>query len=319
MPQASLESRFTGAMLGTFIGDALGAPFEGAPSETVVEHWDRLAISMEHGPLPYTDDTQMMVGVAESLAEYGGFNGEDMARCFAENYEPHRGYGASAHQVLAALQQGYPWDQAATLVFPEGSFGNGAAMRVAPVGVFYYHDLAELRHVAELSASITHGHPLGKEGAALQACAVALAVQTAPGGLDPGEFLRSMRSFVRADLDEYILRFAAIERFLDSTPTVDEVIAALGNDVRAHAAVPAAIYAFLSHPDSFKEAVVYAVKLGGDTDTIGAMAGAIAGGCHGVEAIPRDWLDALENESKGRDYVLHLAARLYRRHLKLRS
>ena len=102
-------------------------------------------------------------------------------------------------------------------------------------------------------------------------------------------------------------------------PSVEEVVETLGNDVRAHTAVPTALYAFLSHSGSFKEAVVYAVSLGGDTDTIGAMTGAIAGAYHGVEAIPRGWLDALENESKGRDYVLDMAARLYDRHLELRS
>jgi ADP-ribosylglycohydrolase len=121
-------------------------------------------------------------------------------------------------------------------------------------------------------------------------------------------------SFLRVDLDEYSRRLAAIERFLHSKPTIDEVVATLGNDVRAHTAVPAAIYAFLSHYDSFAGAVTYAVQLGGDTDTIGAMAGAIAGALHGVEAIPGNWRNELENEDKGRDYVLELAGRLLGRH-----
>ena len=143
---------------------------------------------------------------------------------------------------------------------------------------------------------------------------MALAVQTTPAEFDPGEVLRSLFSFVRADLDEYSRRLAAIERFLHAKPTVNEVVATLGNDVRAHTAVPAAIYAFLSHHDSYASTVTYAVQLGGDTDTIGPMAGAIAGALHGVEAIPANWRDKLENDGKGRDYVGELAVRLLGRH-----
>jgi poly(ADP-ribose) glycohydrolase ARH3 len=315
MTSPTLESRFAGAMLGTFVGDAMGAPFEGARSETVAELWDQVAAGGSgFVPRRYTDDTQLMIGVAESLIACGGVDPAHMAERFVANFDEHRGYGMGAYTLLNALREGVPWQEAATSVFPDGSWGNGAAMRIAPIGLMYYHDTDELRRSAESSASITHAHPLGKEGAALQAYAVALAVQTEPADLDPGEFLRSLFSFLRVDLDEYSRRLAAIERFLHSKPTIDEVVATLGNDVRAHTAVPAAIYAFLSHYDSFAGAVTYAVQLGGDTDTIGAMAGAIAGALHGVEAIPGNWRNELENEDKGRDYVLELAGRLLGRH-----
>ena len=313
-----LRSRFAGALLGTMVGDVLGAPFEGMPPEFVADRWgnDEQILQRLQG-CTYTDDTQMMIGVAESLAKCGGFNGEDMASRFAENYEPYRGYGAGAHQVLAALRDGCPWDQAAAIVFPEGSFGNGAAMRVAPVGVFYHHDLPELRRVAELSASITHGHPLGKEGAALQACAVACAAASDTDNLSPTGFLKRLQAFVREDNEVYVHKLAAISDLLRLEPSVEDVVEQLGNDVRAQTAVPAAVYAFLAHPDSFEEAMTHAVKLGGDTDTIGAMTGAIAGGYHGLKGIPTEWVEALENEGKGRDYVLHLAAQLHARHAEL--
>ncbi len=321
MSTASLESRFAGALLGTMVGDMLGAPFEGQPHEVVAA---RLGTDTDDTAgwirrSRYTDDTQMMIGVTESLVERGQFDGADMARRFAENYEPFRGYGAGAHHVLAALRQGYPWGQAATLVFPDGSFGNGAAMRVAPVGAFHHHDLAELRRAAEGSAAITHAHALGKEGAALQACAVALAVRTQLGEFDPVGFLGQLVAFVRPDADEFTRRLASIGSLLDAEPTVDRVVADLGNDIRAHGSVPAAIYAFLAHHDSFEQAVAYAVMLGGDTDTIGAMTGAIAGALHGVEAIPADWYEGLENSAKGRDYVHTLAARLFERHAVART
>lgn len=316
-----LESRFAGALLGTMVGDMLGAPFEGQPSELVVA---RLGHEAEQaagwiGRSRYTDDTQMMIGVAESLAETDAFDGADMARRFGENYEPFRGYGPGAHRVLTALRQGFPWDRAATLVFPDGSYGNGAAMRVAPVGAFYHHDLQALRWAAEGSAAITHAHPLGKEGAALQACAVACAIRARPGELDPLDCLAQLRTFVRPELDEFVAKLQRIADLLGSRPTVGQVVVELGNDIRSHGSVPAALYAFLAHVGSFEQGVTYAVQLGGDSDTIGAMAGAIAGAYHGVEAIPAAWYAGLENSEKGRDYVRALAQRLYLRHARVKG
>lgn len=90
------------------------------------------------------------------------------------------------------------------------------------------------------------------------------------------------------------------------------IAAELGCDIRTHRSVPTAVYAFAAHPASFSEAVLFAVSLGGDTDTIGAMTGTIAGAYHGIEGIPPDWIKALENSRKGRDYVCTLAARLVR-------
>ena len=89
------------------------------------------------------------------------------------------------------------------------------------------------------------------------------------------------------------------------------VAATLGNDISAAGSVPSAIYSVLAHPNSLRDAVVFAVNLGGDTDTLGAMAGAVAGALHGADAIPESWLNALENGDKGRDYVVRLAEQLY--------
>ena len=175
-------------------GDQLGAPFEGQPGDVVASRMDgsnRSAadwIQLSR----YTDDTQMMIGLAESLAALGRLDGADVARRFAENYEPDRGYGGGAHRVLSALRDGCAWDQAATLVFPDGSFGNGAAMRVAPVGVFFWRDRAARRQAAEASAVVTHAHPLGMEGAVLQAHAIAEAISAVHDGFTPAAFIASL-------------------------------------------------------------------------------------------------------------------------------
>jgi len=85
------------------------------------------------------------------------------------------------------------------------------------------------------------------------------------------------------------------------------IIKELGNGVEAHNSVPTAIYSFLKNADNFKDSVLYAISLGGDTDTIGAMTGAISGAYHGIEAIPEDWKRDLER----REYIENLAERLW--------
>lgn len=90
-------------------------------------------------------------------------------------------------------------------------------------------------------------------------------------------------------------------------PGFSDLVARLGNGIEAYNSVPTAIYSFLSHPLSFKEAVLYAISLGGDTDTIGAMTGAISGAYLGVDSIPGKWQMKLEN----RLYIAELAQRLW--------
>src|SRR5262245_41079379 len=174
------QERFLGCLLGQAVGDALGAPFEGLPADFVF--WQAgsvgdLLAQAPDGPLRYTDDTQMMIGVAESLLADGEARPGTLARRFAANYDPERGYGPGARRILEAVAAGDDWDRLAETVFPGGSFGNGAAMRVAPVGLVFAHDLARVAEQAAASAWPTHRHPLGVEGARLLALAVALAAQ----------------------------------------------------------------------------------------------------------------------------------------------
>jgi poly(ADP-ribose) glycohydrolase ARH3 len=179
------HDRFLGGLLGLAVGDAVGAPFEGLPADFVFWHagpvGDLLARPFD-GPLRYTDDTQMMIGVAEALLADGEVRPDTLARRFADNYDPERGYGRGARQILEAIAAGGDWDRLADEVFPGGSFGNGAAMRVAPVGLVFAHDLNRVAEQAAASARPTHRHPLGVEGARLMARAVALAAPGPPRG-----------------------------------------------------------------------------------------------------------------------------------------
>lgn len=287
-------------MIGTALGDALGASFEGSKfTEVNLEH-----LRFEGR---WTDDTHMMLGLAESLSANKGFNGEAMTWTFIKNWEREswRGYGPGPPSVFRMIKRGVPWDEAAKHLYSgAGSYGNGAAMRVAPIGLLYYDDHKKLREVATKSAELTHTHDLGKEGAALQAYSVALAIQETDT-LDPYIFLEKLIQFTHSDLyKEKLMKATSLLRNDDRK----EVVKNLGNGIEAFNSVPTAIYSFAKNYHNFTQALRYAISLGGDTDTIGAMTGGIAGAYHGKEECPKIWVDNLEKA----DYITGLAQKIWK-------
>jgi len=300
-----LRSKFLGSLVGAALGDAIGASREGhyMAAEQDIGH-----IAFIEHPLRYTDDTHMTIGVAESLVENRGFNGAHMAQRFADNYfkELWRGYGPGPPKVFRLLKNGEAWDKAASHIYPGGSFGNGAAMRVAPVGLFFWNDPEKLREIACRTSLITHSHILGMEGAVLQARAVALAVAGNPDErLDVQFFTSRLVDFTTEDI--YRAKLTRFTTLLKNPADREAVVSDLGHGIEAFSSVPTAIFCFLAHPKDFASAILYAVSLGGDTDTIASMAGAISGAYLGIEAIPQEWQEHLEN----RDYILNLADRLW--------
>ncbi len=309
-----MEERFVGALIGTFVGDALGMPVEGWS-------WSRIARELGEvremlparlGRGTYTDDTLLMIALAESLlANDGRVVPEDLVQRFRQVYDPRRGFGAGMHRLIRLWEQGVPWEQATRQLFDGGSYGNGAAMRVAPVGVLYHRDVRALYDAAVLQARVTHAHPLGQQGAALQALAVAQALRADVNTFSPDEFLEDLEASLPASAETYRRALMQAGDLLDRWEDRALIVRRLGNRSAAHRSVPTAIYAFLTHWHSFEEALVYAVSLGGDTDTLAAMTGAISGALHGVQAVPPRWWDALERGPRGRDEVVTLGKRIY--------
>jgi poly(ADP-ribose) glycohydrolase ARH3 len=186
-PDAVLLDRFEGCLLGLAVGDALGGLFEAQSADAVRARFptaERL-IDYPQEEIWYTDDTQMTIGVCEALLERGEVVEESLCRAFVANYVPSRGYGRGARAVLEAMEDGGDYRQVAERHFPGGSFGNGAAMRVAPVGLLFRDDPGRLWEQARLSALPTHRHPLGVEGAQLLALAVALCSGVGRAALAP--------------------------------------------------------------------------------------------------------------------------------------
>jgi poly(ADP-ribose) glycohydrolase ARH3 len=286
MNTKTLSDRCRGGLLGVALGDALGAPFEGR-ARVGADAYERWAAAPE--PLRWTDDTAMTIGVAESLIACGGVDGAHMAGVFAEHHdaEPWRGYGPGPPRIFAALRAGARWDEPATALFEGGSFGNGAAMRVAPVGLYAAGDPARAADLARETARITHAHPLGRDGAAVQAAAVAWLA----GGGTPAGLLDAVADV--AETAQFRQRLAVVDG-LAPDASVRAVVAALGHGVAALESVPAALHAFLRAADDVPSTIRGAVLLGGDADTIAAMAGALAGASLGVGALPQGWLARLE-------------------------
>jgi poly(ADP-ribose) glycohydrolase ARH3 len=292
------RSKFIGCLTGVAVGDSLGARFEGAAGvcDGVADLSPR-----------YTDDTAMTIGVAESLIEHRTFHYWHMTGRLLKLHEsePWRRYGATLTRVFRMMRHGrLGFGMLDREFFPEGSWGNGAAMRVAPVGLLYHDDPRTLRDIAYHCASITHSHELALEGAVLQACSVALAVLTGPREINPAEYLAALRLITRSP--PYQEKMKLILQLLKENCGKQDVIDRLGNGPAAIDSVPTAIYSFLANPD-FKSALLYAVSLGGDADSIGSMTGAIAGARYGIEGIPSQWRETVEN----RVYLEQLGSSLW--------
>jgi poly(ADP-ribose) glycohydrolase ARH3 len=296
-----VADRAGGALFGTFVGDVLGMPFEGLAHATIPE--DVEMIEARRGQGTYTDDTQMMIALAESLIARGRVDAEHLARAFLDAYVADRGYGAGTQRVFALWCSGVPVATAAGLVFDgQGSRGNGAAMRIAPVAVLFRDDHERLCLEAAASARVTHAHSVGVDGAVVQAAAIGAALR----GEDILDVARSAATTaeLRGALDD-------VEGLLGITRAPAEVQARLGSSADAAESVAAALYSALAH-HRFEAAVRFAVRLGGDTDTVAAMAGAVAGARGGYRAIPTRWLEALEDGDRGRSHVQTLITPLIR-------
>jgi poly(ADP-ribose) glycohydrolase ARH3 len=303
---APRADRFAGCLLGLAVGDALGAPYEGLTHADIFFQFgspDSLVKNPSGDALFYTDDTEMMLGVAETLAECGRIEDEQLCRAFTENYHPERGYGQGARRVIEAMRKGKDHRTLAATLLPGGSFGNGAAMRVAPVGLLFADSSEELWEQARLSALPTHTHPLGIEGAQLLAVAVAWALKAT--AFDRKAFYHDLLARATTEEFRWHLEVAAKLKPGDS-------LAGLGSTLHAHRSVVTAMACFATAPGDFERVMSRAIGLGDDTDTVAAMAGALVGAFAGVSAIPPELLAKLEDgPAKGRSHIADLAARLH--------
>lgn len=299
MPDSSSSSqermtRAVHSLHGLSCGDAFGERFFLHPEVA------RSLIAQRAVPSPpwrYTDDTAMAVAITEALEEHGEIRQEFLAESFGRNFlaDPHRGYGAAMHSLLPELASApSAWRKVAPALFSgRGSFGNGAAMRIAPLGAYFADDLAKLIEQAELSAVITHSHPEGVAGALAIALAAGLAWQHKDSAVSPHAFLqdicdRTPESEVRRGIVEALA--------LPSNTPVESAVAALGNgaNVSAQDTVPFALWAAASHLKNYEDALWTTVSGLGDRDTTCAIVGGIVAVSGGADCIPPSWIQSRE-------------------------
>jgi poly(ADP-ribose) glycohydrolase ARH3 len=287
-----LRSRYLGSLVGSALGDAIG--------EMAFRYWSEaelLASLTRTDTLVYTDDTAMALGLAQSIIQVGDLDPQHLGDTFLANYrsEPWRGYASGPPTIFALVERhGLSYVEAAGSLFRgQGSFGNGAAMRIAPLGLAF-HDTPDLYEKASASAMVTHTHPIGVDGAAVQARAVAQAV-----GLDQREPF-STEQFVQGLVDgartpEMKAKMEMVHSLVEEDMPPAVAADRLGRSVAVHESLPFALYAFLRHPHEFEACLLCAIMHGGDRDTLGAMACAVSGAYLGIEAVPAAWRAKLEN------------------------
>src|SRR5262245_32482108 len=167
------------ALEGLSIGDAFGERFFVHPD--VVANLIALR-ALPASPWGYTDDTEMALSIVATLRQHGEIDQDALARSFAERYNPSRGYGPAMHRLLRRVHGGEPWQTVASSLFAgQGSYGNGAAMRVAPLGAYFADDLDLAVAQARRSAEVTHAHPEAIAGAIAVAAAAAWAWRVGQG------------------------------------------------------------------------------------------------------------------------------------------
>ncbi|XP_064465926.1 ADP-ribosylhydrolase ARH3-like [Ornithodoros turicata] len=339
----ALAGKFRGCLVGSLLGDCLGAPFEGdfpVSKSVLTSYVSKLLEESSKGLLPfrpYTDDTAMTRSVGQSLIDNKGFHASDLARRFTTEYydQPKRGYGMNVVDVFHALKKNNfedPYGPAKDQFQGKGSYGNGGAMRVAPVALFCYNNDEKLIDLAEKQAQITHSHRNGYNGAILQCLAVYQAARSDSNiPLNKAAYLdyllekmdaiesKGVTVLNPAEDKPYTQSLKNMKRFLCDDPqdlSAEEVAALFGNDVSAAKSVPTAVYTFLrsQEPLSFFEtespfvrAVVLSIAVGGDTDTIASMAGSISGAFHGIAGIPT----RLQRHCEGLDNAIKMADEIY--------
>ncbi|MEL6696564.1 MAG: ADP-ribosylglycohydrolase family protein [Bacteroidota bacterium] len=284
------------SLRGVAIGDAFGESFFG---ET-----DRILHLIQQRKMPdtsweFTDDTVMAIAVYDQLKLNQTIHQDQLAQAFATNQEQdiNRGYGATARRILREIGEGGDWKEIAQGVFEGmGSMGNGASMRVSPIGAFFYDDLDRVKALAIQSAEITHTHLEGITGAIAVAIGTAIATEMKAKNetMEPNEFIqRIVDTLPDSDTKSKIQKAMRVPY----TYHIETVKSVLGNGskITAQDTVPFAIWCAAHNLTNFEASLWKAVSILGDRDTICAIVGGITIMSTDEKHIPKAWTQSVED------------------------
>ena len=279
---------------GLSCGDAFGEGFflPNAMAESMIH---KRAVPAP--PWFYTDDTEMALSILEILSEHREINPHSLAVSFAGRYNALRGYGPAMHKLLPTIRrQPESWrTEAAALFRGQGSFGNGSAMRVAPLGAYFADVPDRITEQANLSSIPTHSHSEAVAGAVAVALAAGLAWQM-KNSAEPPNTQRFLQHVHERLPDSNVRKGIRNAIELPPEASVDAAVAKLGNGsaVTAPDTVPFALWCAARHLGSYEEALWATVSGLGDRDTTCAIVGGIVVMYVGVEGIPAEWLEHRE-------------------------
>lgn len=270
------------SLRGLAVGDALGSQFFVPANYPLLGRREP-----PPGSWQWTDDTEMAGSVLAVLVTHGRIDQDALARSFADHHDFDRGYGPAVNRMLRLVRQGGDWRELAAGLFQgQGSWGNGAAMRIAPLGAWYAGDPEQAAHQAEISAYTTHQHREAVAGAMAVAAAAALAGDPAGAG-GPEALLDRVIALVPRSAVQAGLRRARDMLDYADAGTVAAVLGC-GRRTSAHDTVPFALWAAARHLGAFEEAFWTTAQAGGDVDTNCAIVGGVLAAAE-TGAPPGEW------------------------------
>ncbi|MCX4819826.1 ADP-ribosylglycohydrolase family protein [Streptomyces sp. NBC_01142] len=287
---SSRDRRFERALdslRGLSVGDALGSQFFVPSNYPLLKRRE-----LPPSPWQWTDDTEMACSVVAVLAGLGRVDQDALARSFAEHHDFDRGYGPAVNRMLRLIREGGDWRELAAGLFKgQGSWGNGSAMRIAPLGAWYADDPEQATHQAEISSYTTHQHREAVVGA--MAVAAAASLTAAPGGPPtPTDLLDGVIALVPRSAVGAGLRRARDMLDYNDAGTVAAVLGS-GRRTSAHDTVPFALWSAARALGDFERVFWTTAQVGGDVDTTCAIAcGVVAAGKGGQP--PTHWLEQTE-------------------------
>lgn len=295
--------KFQGALVGYAVGDALAAPIEDLvrePSLGVELTVDYQKAAPSHPvshlePGQYSDETQIMLLMAETLLAKKAFHPEDFAHRLIDWYQTQKfrsSWRFPSNTMMKAarkLAAGTPWNLSG---FP--SAGVVAVVRTLPLALVYWKHPGLLKDAVDKSCRITHTDPRVVGCSIVLATVIRLGLEGAEA--NPETVITAVMEKAQVYAAELMRRLKLVKDLL--RVELPAAVQQIGNGGFCLEAVPLALHCFLRFPRKFDEMIVAAANVGGDSDAIAAMAGAMFGAFHGIGAIPSRWLDRLEDSER---------------------
>jgi ADP-ribosylglycohydrolase len=323
---SSHSDALVGCIIGQALGDALGFVVEAEPPEVAEEYVRACLLAGRAGERAhprfgfgqYSDDTQLARELLRSFVESAGWNPAAFAGRLAELFRDGRdvGSGPGTRAAAGRLLRGVPWQESGT---PAPYAGNGSAMRAGPFGLLFPGRPDEMLRALREQSRITHLDPRAAAGAVVVAGAVALAIE--PGPIDREEFLERLATWAATEDGSVADAVRGLTGWAGLPPdAAARHVHCVGLDP-AHTnrwmgisafvtpSVVWSLYAFLRSPDDYWATICTAIGVGGDTDTMGAIAGAVSGARLGVGAMPDPLVEVLNDQGTWRSAELADIAR----------